>query len=141
MLPARINKDFWDDWFEDFPIQRELMWKPEGKRMAMDISEKDDHYDVDVEIPGMKKEDIMLALRDGYLIVSAEHKEDKEEKDKAGKVIRRERYAGKMSRSVFVGKEVQEEDIKAKYEDGILKIVVPKKEPEKLPEPKQITIE
>jgi HSP20 family molecular chaperone IbpA len=96
--------------------------------MKTDIKESETGYDLAVELPGYKKEDMKLELKDGCLTISAEIKHDNDEKDEKGNFIRRERYYGKSSRSFYVGEEVTEEDIKAKYEDGILKISVPKKE-------------
>lgn len=108
--------------------------------MKTDITEKDGNYTLDMELPGCKKEDIHLELNDGYLNVSASHNTSKDEKDDKGNVIRQERYSGTFSRSFYVGENVKEEDIKASYENGELKITFPK-EQEKLPEKKTIMIE
>ena len=108
--------------------------------MKTDITEKDGYYTLDMELPGCKKEDIHLELNDGYLNVSASHNTSKDEKDDKGNVIRQERYSGTFSRSFYVGENVKEEDIKASYENGELKITFPK-EQEKLPEKKTIMIE
>ena len=108
--------------------------------MKTDITEKDGYYTLDMELPGCKKEDIHLELNDGYLNVSASHNTSKDEKDDKGNVIRQERYSGTFSRSFYVGENVREEDIKASYENGELKITFPK-EQEKLPEKKTIMIE
>ena len=90
--------------------------------MKTDITEKDGNYTLDMELPGCKKEDIHLELNDGYLNVSASHNTSKDEKDDKGNVIRQERYSGTFSRSFYVGENVKEEDIKASYENGELKI-------------------
>lgn len=108
--------------------------------MRTDITEKDDHYLLDVELPGCKKEDIQIGLRDGYLNISASRNSNKEEKDDKGNLIRQERYSGSFSRSFYVGENVEEKDIKASYDNGELKITFPK-EKEKLPENKTIMIE
>ena len=108
--------------------------------MKTDITEKDGYYTLDMELPGCKKEDIHLELNDGYLNVSASHNTSKDEKDDKGNVIRQERYSGTFSRSFYVGENVREEDIKASYDNGELKITFPKAQ-EKLPEKKTIMIE
>lgn len=108
--------------------------------MKTDITEKDGYYTLDMELPGCKKEDIHLELNDGYLNVSASHNTSKDEKDDKGNMIRQERYSGTFSRSFYVGENVREEDIKASYDNGELKITFPKAQ-EKLPEKKTIMIE
>ena len=109
--------------------------------MRTDVHEHDDHYEVDIDLPGFKKEEICLELNNGYLIVSANKGLDKDEKDKKGKLIRQERYSGSMQRSFYVGENITEEDIKASFKHGVLNLTLPKKEKEKLPEKKQILIE
>ena len=99
--------------------------------MKTDITEKDGYYTLDMELPGCKKEDIHLELKDGYLTVSAQKGLDKDEEDKKGRVLRQERYAGACSRSFYVG-DVKAEDVKAKYESGVLTVLIPKKEPKKI---------
>ena len=109
--------------------------------MCTDVKETENSYELDVELPGVKKEDVKAQLNDGYLTISAETKFDNSDEHE-GKYIRRERYYGTSSRSFYVGEELTEEDIKAKFEDGILKISVPKKQPEeKIETPKFIQIE
>ena len=99
------------------------------------------HFEADIDLPGFKKEQIKVQLEDGYLTVSAEKGLDKDEKDKKGKLIRQERYSGAMSRSFYVGDSITQEDVKAKFENGVLKLEIPKKEPQKqLPESKYIAI-
>ena len=109
--------------------------------MKTDIQEKKDHYVIDVDLPGFKKEEVALELNDGYLTVAAEKGLKEEDEDDKGKVICRERYTGKMQRTFYVGKEVAHEDVKAKFEDGVLQIIIPKKEEKKLPEKRTIMIE
>ena len=96
--------------------------------MKTDIRETDNGYEVDIDLPGFKKEEINAKLENGYLTISAAKGLDKDEKDENGKYIRRERYAGSMSRSFYVGEDVTQEDVHAKYEDGILRLQVPKKD-------------
>lgn len=128
--------------FEDMDrIGRKLYGKHENMLMRMDVHEKEGGYELDIDLPGFKKDEISLSLNDGYLLVAAAKGMDEEEKDKKGKLIRQERYAGSMQRSVYVGDTVKEEDIHAKFEDGVLHIELPKTEEEKKPERKLIAIE
>ena len=107
--------------------------RTESNMMKTDIKEHENSYDLTIDLPGVKKEDIKAELNDGYLTVSAENNTSKDEKDENGKYICRERYSGSYSRSFYVGDAVTEEDIAAKFENGTLKLTVPKKEalPEK----------
>ena len=107
--------------------------------MLCDIRETENTYEMNIALPGYKKEDIGLELKDGYLKVSASSNKEKEEKDKAGRVVRRERYSGNCSRSFYVGEGFTEEDIKAKFDNGELMISVPKEAPKRV-EKKSITI-
>ena len=109
--------------------------------MKTDVRELDDHYELDIDLPGFKKDEISAELKDGYLIISAAKGLDKDQKDKEGRMIRQERYAGSCSRSFYVGEGVTEQDIKGKFEDGILKLSVPKKDAKKVEEKKTIAIE
>ena len=150
LMPSIFNDNLFDDFF-DFPfyddktdrkIQRKLYGHHAGNLMKTDIKEKKDGYELEIDLPGFKKDEVTAELNDGYLTVSAAKGLDKEEKDeKDGKYIRKERYSGAMSRSFYVGDELKQEDIKAKYEDGILKLSVPKKEPKKVETTKHIAIE
>jgi len=96
--------------------------------MQTDITEKDDSYEVTMNLPGFKKEDVRGELKDGYLVVSATTNTSNDEKDSEGRYIRRERYSGSCSRSFYVGEDITQEDIRAKFEDGTLKLSIPKKE-------------
>ena len=107
--------------------------------MLCDIRETENTYEMNIALPGYKKEDIALELKDGYLKISASSNKEKEEKDKAGRVVRRERYSGNCSRSFYVGEGFTEEDIKAKFDNGELMISVPKEAPKRV-EKKSITI-
>ena len=109
--------------------------------MLCDIRETENTYEMNIALPGYKKEDISLDLTDDYLTVSANTNQDKEEKDKNGKVIRSERYTGSCSRKFYVGEGYKEEDFTAKFENGELMITFPKTEPEKIEEKKPIMIE
>ena len=147
LVPSIFGENLFDDWF-DFPdfrdldkTERKLYGRHANRVMKTDVHEHDDHYELDIDLPGFKKDEITLNLENGYLTVSAAKGLDKDEKDKKGKLIRQERYAGSMQRSFFVGENLTEEDIKAKFEDGVLKLCIPKKEAPKLPEKKTIMIE
>ena len=107
--------------------------------MKTDVRETENTYEVDIDLPGFKKDEIDVDLKDGYLTISASKGLDKDQKDKEGKYIRQERYAGAMSRSFYVG-DIQPEQISAKYEDGILKISLPKQEKRELPKSTTIAI-
>ena len=144
---------FGDSIFDDlmdftFPAMRELESadrKLYGKHaahvMRTDVREHDDGYEVDIDLPGFKKEEISLSLDNGYLTVSASKGLDKKEENEKGKLIRQERYMGSMQRSFFVGRNITEQEIKARFEDGVLKLNVPKNDPKKIPECKTIMIE
>ncbi len=108
-----------------------------NRLMNTDVKEEEDHYRIEVELPGFNKEDIHADLKDGYLTIFGEHKEENEKKDDKGNYIRRERRYGNCSRSFFVGKEINEEDIKANFKNGILTLMVAKKEPTKEVEQKK----
>ena len=147
MLPSIFGENLFDDWFgfPAFPemrdIDRKLYGKHAAHEMKTDVREHDDGYELDIDLPGFQKDELTLRLQDGYLTVSAAKGLDEEHKDKKGKVIRRERYSGAMQRSFYVGDGVEETDVKAKYENGVLKLSIPKKEHKKLPEHHNIAIE
>ena len=151
LMPRIFGDDFFDDdFFEDWmrrpvralpDVERKLYGKHAGRLMTTDVREHEDHYDVEIDLPGFKKDEIELNLEKGYLTVSASKGLDKNDTDKKGKLIRQERYAGAMQRSFYVGTALTEEDIKAKFEDGVLMLNVPKKTAPKLPEKKTILIE
>ena len=138
MLPRKRNDfDLWDEMFRDpfFTGERE------SKLMRTDIKEKKDKYIVDIDLPGYEKEDIKIEVDNGYLIVNAKTNHHKEEKEE-GKYVRKERFVGECSRSFYVGEDVKQEDIKASFRNGTLKIEIPKKdEPKELPEKKYIPID
>ena len=149
LYPSIFNDNIFDDLMDfDFPVFRgmgdvdkKLYGKHAAQMMKTDVHEHEDQYEVDIDLPGFKKDEITLDLENGYLTVSAAKGLDKDEKDKKGKLIRQERYAGSMQRSFYVGEGITEEDVKAKFEDGVLKLNIPKKEAPKVPEKKTIMIE
>ena len=130
-----FNREF-DKLIEHNP----LYGKNASRLMSTDVRENDNAFLMAVDLPGMKKEDIKLTLNDGYLTISAGKNTENETKDDNGRLIRKERYVGSMERSFFVGEEVTEDDIKAKFEDGVLNLTIPKKEMKKV-EAKTIAIE
>ena len=147
MLPSIFGENLFDDLFRDdfsmFPAWsgRDPLYGKHAKHMMKtDVRETEDTYEVDMDLPGFKKDEINVDLKNGYLTVSAAKGLDKDEKDKNGKYIRQERYTGAMSRSFYVG-DVAPEDVKAKFEDGILRISLPKAEKKALPKPTTVCIE
>ena len=125
---ATYRNNIFDDLFNT-----PFFTRSEANMMKTDIKEHDTGYELTVDLPGVKKEDIKAELNDGYLTITAENNSSKDEKDEKGKYICRERYSGSYSRSFYVGDSVTEEDIKAKFENGTLTMDIPKKEalPEK----------
>ena len=147
LLPSVFGENLFDEWF-DFPdfrdvdrTERKLYGKHADRLMKTDVHEHDDHYEVDIDLPGFSKDEINLELKEGYLTVSAAKGVDKDNTDRKGKIIRQERYAGAMQRSFYVGEHLTEEDIKASFKNGVLSLDVAKKDQPKLPEKKTITIE
>ena len=146
MLPSIFGENLFDDMFNDafgmMPgIDRALYGKHAKNMMKTDVRETEDSYLVDIDLPGFKKDEVKVELKDGYLTVSAAKGLDKDEQDKKGRYIRQERYAGTMSRSFYVGEGVKPEDLHAKYEDGILQVTVPKEAPKAIPASTYIAIE
>ena len=147
MLPSMFGENLFDDFFDDdfmrFPVwsgRSPLYGKHAKNLMKTDVRETENAYEVDIDLPGFKKDEISVELKDGYLTVSAAKGLDKDEKDKKGRYIRQERYAGACSRSFYVG-DVESKDISAKYEDGILKLTLPKVEKKELPSSSSISIQ
>ena len=144
LMPSIFGENlFNDDWMDfGFPeVDKALYGKHANNVMKTDVKETDTGYEVDIDLPGFKKDEINAQLDNGYLTISAAKGLDKDENDKKGKYIRKERYAGAMSRSFYVGEGITQEDIKAKYEDGILRLSVPKKEAKAVEDKKYIAIE
>ena len=155
MLPSIFGENLFDDFFDDFDefdrrmdryfngrhgLNRELYGKKARNMMKTDVRETDDTYELDIDLPGFAKDEINVKAENGYLTISAAKGLDKDDKDKKGNYIRRERYAGAMQRSFYVG-DIPTGDIKAKYEDGILSLSVPKADVKKLEAHNVISIE
>lgn len=148
MMPSILRRSFFDDFMSNpfesvFSMDNDMFFGDRNSTLLKtDVKEIDGNYEFEIELPGYQKDDIHAKLKDGYLTISASRNENKDEKDEEGNYIRRERYSGKCQRSFFVGKEIREEDVKAKFENGILHLVVPKLEEKKLVESeKRIEIE
>lgn len=146
MLPSIFGENLFDDFFGDdfgmFPMwngRNPLYGKHAKNLMKTDVRETEDSYELDVDLPGFKKDEIQVDLKDGYLTIQAAKGLDKDEEDKKGKYIRQERYVGSCSRSFYVG-DVEPQDISAKYEDGILKLSMPKHVKKELPRNTTIAI-
>ena len=148
MMPRIFGENLFDDFMNDFAfpafpnVEKKLYGKHARNLMKTDVKDTDTGYEVDVDLAGFKKDEIQIELEKGFLTVTAAKGLDKDEKDKKDNYIRRERYAGSMSRSFYVGKHVTEEDIHPKYENGILSFSVPKEEAKPVEEKKHyISIE
>ncbi|RHR08078.1 Hsp20/alpha crystallin family protein [Pseudoflavonifractor sp. AF19-9AC] len=146
MLPSMFGENLFDEFFDDnfgmLPMwngRNPLYGKHAKNLMKTDVRETEDTYEVDIDLPGFKKDEISVDLEDGYLTIRAAKGLDKDEKDKKGKYIRQERYAGACSRSFYVG-DVEAEDVTAKYGDGILKLSMPKQAKKELPKSSTIAI-
>ena len=152
MLPSIFGENLFDEFFNDFrdfdrefermnrETNRALYGRKARNLMKTDVRETDDGYELDVDLPGFKKDEVDVKLSDGYLTISAAKGLDKDEKDKKGNYIRRERYAGAMQRSFYVG-DIKGEDIRARFENGILSLTVPKADVKKLESHNTIAIE
>ena len=137
LMPSIFGESLLDDFFR-FPYES---YERNGY-LNTDIKDTDQGYELTMNMPGVKKEDVKAELKDGYLTIQASTSRNNDEKNKEGKYIRKERYSGTFSRSFYVGDDVKQEDIKAKFEDGTLKLLVPKKEEKpEAEEKKYITIE
>ncbi len=141
LTPSIFGENLFDDFFDDFfyfpayndkdarKAERKLYGHHVSNMMKTDVREHDDHYEVDIELPGFKKEELALELKDGYLtITAAKHVQEDETENQTGKFVRRERYTGSMSRSFYVGDEIEQKDIHAKFENGVLTLSVPKQQ-------------
>lgn len=126
------------DDFMDFPFSANRFHQD---LMKTDIKETKDGYELDIDLPGMEKKDINLELKDGYLTIKANHNQEQEEKDDQGHYLRKERFTGSCSRSFYVGDNVKEEDVHAKFDNGILKLSFPKEEPKQITGGSHIAIE
>ena len=143
-MPSIFGSDMFEDFFRDLDqgyAPKALYGKRAKNLMKTDIREDEKGYQLAIDLPGYRKDELKLELKDGYLTISAEKNEEKEQKDEKGRMIRQERYAGSVQRSFFVGEQLKEEDIKAKYEDGVLRLEIPKKEEEKGPSSEELLTE
>ena len=148
MMPSIFGENLFDEFFDDdFPmipmrsIRNPLYGKNAKNLMKTDVRETDNTYELDIDLPGFKKDEDQLDLKDGYLTISAAKGLDKYQEDKKGKYIRQERYAGACSRNVFVGEGIEPRDVSAKFEDGILRVSLPKQVKKELPRNSTIAIE
>lgn len=134
LMPSIFNDNVFDNWMNDpfdmdfFGHNNPLYGKHAKNMMKTDVRETDSSYELDIDLAGFKKDEINASLKDGYLTIEAAKGLDKDQKDEKGNYIRRERYAGSMSRTFYVGDQIKQEDIKARFENGILELSVPKKE-------------
>ena len=144
LMPSVYGRDFFDDLMDGFgfpDVNKKLYGRHAKNMMKTDIRETDEGYEVIMDLPGFKKDEIEVQHENGYLTVSAAKGLDKDEADKKGKYICRERYAGEMSRSFYVGEDILDTDIHARFENGILKLDVPKKEAKAVETKKHVAIE
>ena len=151
MMPSIFGEDLFDEFMDGFPfyddsdmkkLEKKLYGHHAKNLMKTDIKEDDTSYELEMDLPGYKKEEVKVSLKDGYLTIAAAKGLDQDEKEKeTGKYIRKERYAGACERSFYVGENLTEEDIKAKFKHGILTLTIPKKEAKAVEENNYIAIE
>ena len=147
MLPSIFGESLFDDWMGDpfrrleNDVDRKLYGRHAAKVMKTDLKEHEDGYELLVDLPGFKKEQIDLQLQNGYLTITASKGREEDGKDKKGKLLHQERYAGSLTRSFYIGENVREEDVKARFEDGVLTLDFPKEKPMNLPQRRTIQIE
>ena len=140
-MPSILNDNLFDDFFGVTYPRKSTARQTVTGLMKTDIRETENGFDLEIDLPGYTKEDVTAELRDGYMTITAAKKSEEEKTEADGKYIRRERFFGSCQRSFYVGDEITEEDVKAQFENGILKVFVPKKEKvEKIPEKKVISI-
>ena len=148
MVPSIFGENLFDEFFNDpfemnmlLPRGRDPLYGKHSKNlMKTDVRETEGSYELDIDLPGFKKEDVNVELKNGYLTIAASKSLDKDEKDQKGRYIRQERYAGAMSRSFYVGEDVQPSEISAKFENGILQLSIPKEAKKQLPKNTSVTI-
>ena len=138
LMPSIFGEDLFDNFMKDFPffddntesnVEKKLYGRRGKNLMKTDIKETEGGYELEMDLPGFTKDEIKVSLENGYMTISAAKGLDEDTQDKkSGKYIRRERYTGSCQRSFYVGEDVTEEDIKAEFKHGILKLFVPKKE-------------
>ena len=147
MLPSIFGENLFDDFFSD-PFEmmasqgrNPLYGKHAKNLMKTDVRETENSYELDIDLPGFKKEDVNVELKDGYLTIQASKSLDKDEQDKHGRYIRQERYSGSSSRSFYIGEGIKPEDVKGKFENGILQLSIPKEAQKQLPVKTTVMIE
>ena len=141
-LLSELMSDPFDAFFDAATAPVQAMQKMSPTLMRTDIKETDAGFELTIDLPGFKKDDVQAELKDGYLTIAAQTQSESEDKDEKGTYVRKERFSGKCSRTFYVGDDIEEDDIRAKFEDGVLKIAVPKKQEQpKLEEKKTISIE
>lgn len=142
LMPSIFGENLFDELMDfSFPRTNRAHDGNVQNIMRTDVKETEQGYEIDMELPGFKKEDVKAQLKDGYLTIQATRNVNNDQKDSEGKYIRRERFSGSVSRSFYVGEKVTEEDIHAKFEDGILKLAVPKEDTHKVEQNNYIAIE
>ena len=149
MVPSIFGENLFDEfWNDPFDMERmlprgrdPLYGKHSKNLMKTDVRETEGSYELDVDLPGFKKEEVNVELNNGYLTIEAAKSLDKDDTDKQGRYIRQERYAGSMSRSFYVCEGLEPKDIRAKFENGILQLSIPKSAPKQLPKTTAIAIE
>ena len=151
LMPSIFGENLFDDFFDDyFPFdtdkelhkaEKKLYGRRAGHVMKTDIKEKDNGYEFEIDLPGFAKDEVKVSLENGYMTIEAAKGLDKDEQDKKGNYIRRERYAGSSSRSFYVGNGLKNEDVHAKFENGVLRLSLPKKAAEEIEADKYISIE
>ena len=148
MLPSIFGENLFDDFFTDpfgmmvMPQRHDPLYGKHSKNlMKTDVRETADSYELDIDLPGFKKDEVNVELNNGYLTIEAAKSLDKDDTDKQGRYIRQERYAGSMSRSFYVGEGLEPKDIRAKFENGILQLSIPKSEHKQLPQNSTIQIQ
>lgn len=141
-LLSELMSDPFDAFFDAATAPVQAMQKMSPSLMRTDIKETDAGFELTIDLPGFKKDDVQAELKDGYLTIAAQTQSESEDKDEKGTYVRKERFSGKCSRTFYVGDDIEEDDIRAKFEDGVLRIAVPKKQEQpKLEEKKTIAIE
>lgn len=148
MMPSIFGENLFDDLFDrSFGMlpamtgRDSLYGKHAAHLMKTDVRETADRYEMDIDLPGFKKDDVRVELKEGYLTISASKGLDRSQQDEEGRFLRQERYAGAMSRSFYIGEEVEAKDVSAKFEDGILRLTLPKQVQQRLPVQSAIPIE
>ena len=149
MVPSIFGENLFDEFWNDpfdmdrmLPRGRDPLYGKHSKNlMKTDVRETEGSYELDVDLPGFKKDEVNVELNNGYLTIEAAKSLDKDDTDKQGRYIRQERYAGSMSRSFYVSEGLEPKDIRAKFENGVLQLSIPKNAPKQLPKTTAIAIE